>query len=217
MAVILIQPEKVGVLCNSCVEDAMPDQSSEEKLFGKYQEIVLLLLGFVLTSIIGGIIGERFQRRSWEHEHLVQVCETERNMRSKGFSQISDLMDKRLLRTRQLAWKLQTAHSLKEVDAERKGNRDARDEWAMRLNSNLRFTETYFGAEARNSLEQDITGGFSKIHKEFNDLFKNGKLDKEAATQIESDIDAFNPTVYLFDSKMEQIITDKANGCSTLP
>jgi hypothetical protein len=30
----------------------MADQLPQEKIFGRYQEIVLLLLGFILTSIV---------------------------------------------------------------------------------------------------------------------------------------------------------------------
>ena len=114
----------------------MGGQPTSEKLFGRYQEITLLLLGFVLTSVVGGSIGAWFQRRSWAHEHRVQVCEAERDTMSKGLANLSDLMDKKLLRMRQLAWKLETAHSISDVEEERGSNREARDEWAARLNSN---------------------------------------------------------------------------------
>ena len=153
----------------------MADQSSQKKLFGKYQELVLLLIGFLLTSVVGGGIGERFQRRSWEHEHLVQQCEAEQDRREKGFADIRDLMDMRLLRMRELAWKLEGAHQLSEVAEERQKNLEARDEWAMKLNSNLDFTENYLGEEARNTLQGEIGDGFRKIHEEFNASFKSGK------------------------------------------
>lgn len=174
----------------------MNDQRSQEKLFGKYQEIAMLLLGFLLTSVVGGFIGTWFQRRSWAHEHLVQVCDAERDTASKGLASLSDLMDKRLLRMRQLAWKLERAHAIGDAEEERKANREARDAWSMRLNGNLSFTERYFGSQARNNLEVDIAGGFGKIHNEFNDLFESGKLDKVAIARIEADIDDLNPTIY---------------------
>jgi hypothetical protein len=195
----------------------MADQPPQEKIFGKYQEIVLLLLGFVLTSIVGGAVGAWFQKRSWTHEHLVQICESERDTRTKGLANLSDLMDKRLLRMRQLAWKVESAHSVADFDQERRNNNDLRDEWSTRLNSNLAFVETYFGNDARNTLEQDITGGFRQIHEEFNDLFKSGKLDKDSVKKIESDIDALNPKVYLFDISMEEIINDRASKCTAIP
>ena len=118
---------------------------------------------------------------------------------------------------RQLAWKVETAHSISDVEQERKSNNEVRDEWATRLNSNLAFVETYFGNEARNTLEQDITGGFKQVHEEFNDLFKSGKLDKDAIKKIEDDIDALNPKIYMFDVSMEGIINDRAGKCTAIP
>ena len=193
------------------------DKQPNSKLFGKYQELVLLLLGFVLTTIIGGAIGARFQERSWTHEHLVQVCETARDTRTTGVAKLSDLMDKRLLKMRQLAWKLESAHSIAEADQERQGNREARDEWAMQLNSNLAFVQSNFGDQAKETLEQDIAGGFGNIHNEFNALFENGKIDKSVASHIEADIDTLNPTIYWFDINLQQKITDQASKCSTMP
>jgi hypothetical protein len=193
------------------------DKQPNSKLFGKYQELVLLLLGFVLTTIIGGAIGARFQERSWTHEHLVQVCETARDTRTAGVAKLSDLMDKRLLKMRQLAWKLESAHSMEEVGQERQGNREARDEWAMQLNSNLAFVQSNFGEQAKETLQQQITGGFGNIHSDFNALFERGKIDQSAVSRIEAEIDALNPTIYWFDIDLQQKITDQSSKCSTMP
>jgi hypothetical protein len=198
------------------------DQPPQEKIFGKYQEIVLLLLGFLLTSVVGAAVGAWFQERSWTHEHLVQMCDSESDTRSKGLASLSDLMDKRLLRMRQLAYKLETARSVEDVQEERRNNKEMRDEWSTRLNSNLSFTQTYFGDQARNTLEHDIaTEGFGKIHNEFNDFFTNakktGRLDKAVIAKIASDIEALNPAVYTFDLNMQEIITDRAGKCATIP
>jgi hypothetical protein len=195
----------------------MSNPSSNEKLFGKYNELVLLLLGFLLTSVVGGLIGERFQRRSWEHEHLVQQCEAEQDRRAKRFEAISDLMDKRLLRMRKLAWKLEQAHQLSDVKQERKENIEARDEWATQLNSNIDFVRNNLGTEAGDTLQNTIADGFRNIHEKFNDLFKTGKLDKKAAEAIEEDINNFNPTVYFFDVKARDMIAGQLPKCNTMP
>jgi hypothetical protein len=195
----------------------LADQSSQEKLFGKYQELSLLVIAFVFTSILGGRISDHLQTRAWTHQHLVQICETEHDARSKGFAQISDRMDTRLLRMRQLAWQLETAHSLNDVAEQRAKNRDARDDWASHLNSTLSFTETYFGSEARGELESAITGGFGNIHEEFNDVFKNGRVNPEKARKIESDIDALNPTIYFFDSEIQKKIAGDVRSCEVQP
>lgn len=196
----------------------MSDQTIHDKLFGKYQEVAILFLGFLLTTVVGGFLGAWFQARSWAHEHSVQLCESEREMAIKGKDNLSDLMDKRLLKMRQLAWKLETAKRLADVEEERKNNRNARDEWSAQLNKNLAFTQTYFGDKARNMLEGDIAGGFSRIHGEFNDLMKEDKPNRAAVEKIESDIDSFNPTIYVFDLDLMETIKDGRLGkCSGIP
>lgn len=181
----------------------------------KYQELVLLLLGFLLTTVIGGYLGAKFQERSWNHQHQVQAYESERETATKGFDNLSDLMDRRLLRMRQLAWKLEEAKNLGDVEEERKKNKEARDEWSMQLNRNLAFTQRYFGDQARSVLENEVSNGFTRIHAGFNEVIKSGKLDRAAFQKLGDDIDKFNPTIYAFDLSLMQAIQDgKVGRCS---
>jgi hypothetical protein len=122
----------------------------------------------------------------------------------------------------QLAWKLETAHSVADVEKERRNNREARDEWAKQLNSNLSFMQRYFRSPAPNAPPardrlEDIASGFGTIHEEFNSLFKRGTLDKDAISRIEADIDSLNPKVHVFDLDMTEIIAEQSAKCPTLP
>ena len=77
--------------------------------------------------------------------------------------------------------------------------------------------QSNFGDQAEETLQQEITGGFGNIHKEFNDLFESSKIDKSAVSHIEADIDALKPTIYWFDINLEQKISDQSSKCSTAP
>jgi len=37
------------------------------------QQLLLLIVGFVLTSVAGGALGSWFQRRAWAHQHEIQL------------------------------------------------------------------------------------------------------------------------------------------------
>ena len=190
----------------------MPDPAPE-KLFGRYQEVVLLLLGFVLTTIVGGFLADRVQRRAWLQQHQIQTCETEQEVRTKGFAQLSDRMDSRLLRMRELAWALERAKTLKDVEQERKLNREARDEWSSRVNSTLAFTEVYFGTDYYNTLYA-LNTGFGDTFAKFNPIFDSGKPDPKTAHDIEDAIDAFNPKVYALDLAMQRVIAEGTSTCA---
>jgi hypothetical protein len=68
--------------------------------------LVPLFVGFLLTTVIGGILGYYFQNRSWRHQNTAKVLETELQTALKVFDDISKLMDRRLYRMRLLFWRL---------------------------------------------------------------------------------------------------------------
>jgi len=67
-------------------------------------KFALLLLGFIFTTVIGGLLNERFQRKAWEREVKRQDLEWERNRKfeilrrklnegQKSLGEISDLIN----------------------------------------------------------------------------------------------------------------------------
>ena len=68
------------------------------------QQLLLLVTGFVLTSVLGGLLGYWLQSRSWAHQHDVQRRDEERQHALKTFEEISLLLDRRLYRMRRLYW-----------------------------------------------------------------------------------------------------------------
>jgi hypothetical protein len=49
---------------------AMTADSSRQKLFGRYDELALLLLGFVFTTLVCGFLTYWYQTRAWERQDL---------------------------------------------------------------------------------------------------------------------------------------------------
>jgi hypothetical protein len=66
------------------------------------QQLVAIAFGFILTTVLGGLLGFFFQRRSWIHQHNVQLAEQERERAVSVFEEVSRLLGKRLYRMRLL-------------------------------------------------------------------------------------------------------------------
>lgn len=49
----------------------MTGTSDDAKVFGKYHDLALLVLGFVLTTLLGTVVTKCAQDRSWEHQQRV--------------------------------------------------------------------------------------------------------------------------------------------------
>src|SRR3954454_18136782 len=67
-------------------------------------QVVLLVLGFVLTTVVGGVLGYYFQRRTWDANRR----ESERSAAADVFDGISRGMDERLYRMRLVYWGLRS-------------------------------------------------------------------------------------------------------------
>jgi hypothetical protein len=65
-------------------------------------QLITLVTGFALTTVVGGGLGFLFQRRAWEHQHRVLLEEQERERAARVFEEFSRLLDKRLYRMRQV-------------------------------------------------------------------------------------------------------------------
>ncbi|MEV5889828.1 peptidoglycan-binding domain-containing protein [Nonomuraea fuscirosea] len=120
-------------------------------------QLVLLGLGFVLTTVLGGMLGYLFQRRAWAHQYKTQQHEREREQASKIFEEVSSLLDRRLYRMRLVFWAAKrravggAADGLAEA---REGYREVLLTWNDNLNRSSALTQAYFGSGARQRLEE---------------------------------------------------------------
>ncbi|GAB3279154.1 hypothetical protein GCM10027589_05600 [Actinocorallia lasiicapitis] len=119
-------------------------------------QLVLLVTGFVLTSVLGGVLGSFFQRRTWSHQHKVQRQEQERQLAIKIFEEVSSLLDRRLYRMRLVFWAAKRRARQPpagDLDSALDGYREALATWNDNLNRLLALTEAYFGEPVRREME----------------------------------------------------------------
>jgi hypothetical protein len=70
------------------------------------QKVYLLVVGFALTTLLGGVAGSYFQHQSWKNEWAIKRFDAQIERKNSAFREISSLLDKRLFRSRQLLWAL---------------------------------------------------------------------------------------------------------------
>jgi hypothetical protein len=117
------------------------------------QQLLLLVAGFALTSVLGGLLGYFLQNRVWAHQHDVQRRDEERQQALKTFEEVSLRLDRRLYRMRRLYWaarrKAQGAGDEAGVTSAQNDYREVLAEWNDNLNRTLALVETYFGNPTR--------------------------------------------------------------------
>jgi len=134
----------------------------QEKLFGKYHQLFLLAVGFILTTILGGILGNYFQNKSWKHQNEIRLINAERDAATRLFDELSRMIDKRYYEMRQLAYKL-TFKQISDVEEQMDKYREILSTWNGSLNRNRALTRRYFG----NNIENIF---MDEIHREFKEI-----------------------------------------------
>ncbi len=140
------------------------------------RDLLPLVVGFLLTSVLGGLLGYLFQGRAWAHQHEVQQRDQERQQALRTFEEVSRLLDRRLYRMRRLYWTargraLGTSDQA-ELESAQAGYREVLFEWNDNLNRTLALVHTYFGSQVREQLEDDVYEGFTTLGRGLDEIVR---------------------------------------------
>ncbi len=69
-------------------------------------ELIPLIVGFLLTTVLGGVLGMFLQQRAWKHQNEARLSEEEFRRADAIAEAISQLLDKRLYRMLRLFYAL---------------------------------------------------------------------------------------------------------------
>jgi hypothetical protein len=134
------------------------------------EPLLLLVVGFVLTTVAGGALASMFQKRSWDHQHKVERDDLEREQALKTFEEVSVLLDQRLYRMRQVYW----AAKHRALGGDRVGRLNSAltaytallQQWNDNLNRILALVHTYFGEPIRMRLQVELYATYAAIGEE---------------------------------------------------
>ena len=120
-------------------------------------DLILLIVGFVLTTVLGGALASFLQSRTWNEQLRVQRRDEAKQQALTTFEEISRLFDKRIYRMRLLNVALANARrdegSAEALTAAREEYRAVLMEWNDNLNRVLALTEVSFGSDTRAAVE----------------------------------------------------------------
>jgi peptidoglycan hydrolase-like protein with peptidoglycan-binding domain len=168
-------------------------------------QVWLLVIGFLLTSVVGGSLGYLFQARAWNHQHETTRRDNEREQALKTFEEVSTRMDKRLYRTQRLYWaasqRSRGGGDQAQWDEARADYRVALYEWNDNLNRTLALVQTYFGATLPLARFGKRLGHLSRRVYQLNvhmlSLLENGSLGPRAPREDAHRREADEPTLEL--------------------
>jgi len=166
-------------------------------------QLVLLVAGFLLTTVLGGILASWLQQRSWEHQQQARLAEEAQRRADAVCHSLSELLDKRLYRMLRLFYELRSlasgSGSVDVVGARLKDYDDVLYEWNDHLTLNLAMVGTYFGETGRDWLNYHIYATFQQVGRELEDLYRmtvRGATGTATLAEVERQLLELNDQIY---------------------
>ncbi len=187
------------------------------------QPLVLLVVGFLLTSVLGGVLTYAFQRRAWNHQHEAESGEHLRELALKTFEEVSTLLDQRLYRMRQLYWA--TKRQARDRAASGGLNTALEDYrailrvWNDNLNRTLALVDVYFGDAIRGRLEERLYEEFAAIGEELDQFVRETSAHGSEPVHVRfigPRLDALGHEVYAFNVLILTSLRDRRLGDAAL-
>lgn len=170
-----------------------------------WNQALPILLGFVLTTVIGGFFASLLQQRSWQHQNEMRLREEDLNRASNVCRSLSALVDKRWYRMQRLLWAT-LAHANGQL-ARDVFDRRLQDydqvlvEWNDELNARLAIVGAYFGRDLRDFLDQVVYEAFKDAGQRLESLYRvaaegQSNLDPADVAATTTKLEALNNLAY---------------------
>jgi hypothetical protein len=178
-----------------------------------------LILGFILTTVLGGVLGAFLQKRTWDHQNRQRLIEDETLAAREASAVIGQLLDKRRYRMLRLLFAAKGVGAgtvAADVLARRLAEYDeVLYEWNDRLNTNLALIGSYFGEPARAWLSTQMYEGFKEIGGRLETVVRSvsaGSYDGAAAHAVETDLNKLGDLIYQISVFMTTRLRDGTVG-----
>jgi hypothetical protein len=129
--------------------------------------VVLLVLGFVLTTVVGGFLGYYFQRRAWDANRR----ESERQAAAAVFDETSRAMDQRLYRMWLLYWAMKAGDEHRLARA-MEDYRSVLQSWNDNLNRKLALISRYFGERVWEYVDGEVYVEFARLGRHLEEHYR---------------------------------------------
>jgi hypothetical protein len=185
-------------------------------------QLLLLVVGFLLTGVLGTVLTSVFQTRTWNHQHQVGQRDEERQQALKTFEEVSARLDKRLYRMRRLHLAARKKARGTVEDAHIEVSITSYDnillEYNDNLNRSLALVETYFGPGVRQDLE-DIDERFTALGRRLDTMVAIVSTSDERVEvpRLDSSLGELSGRIYQLNLRMLSVLEKKRLGLQAPP
>jgi hypothetical protein len=195
------------------------DREKPKPFSGFFEKVILLVIGFALTTAVGGFLSDRFRRENARTEFEIAAMQSDIGRSVQVFENISQLMDKRLFRMRRLHDVFNGNIGADEYPQRFSDYRNVLIEWNDNVNRYRALYVVSFNPVARpqplpvivtdacSESFEVIARGFRAAHNELQKLID--KKEDASTEKTQGLLDDLHVCIYFFDEKMLSNIRDQ--------
>jgi hypothetical protein len=172
--------------------------SDPPRLFGRYHEIMLLLIG----TLCGTVLGTYLQHMSWRYQHDENLRQAERLTAEQTAGTVSRLIDSRMYRMRRVLWGYRGKVERGELKARWDAYQECLDQWNGSLNGTLAGLDRHFGTPVRTVFEQEVHAGLRWIGGRMERLRGVRRTAAGTADTLLLELDRLNTAAYEFNGRL---------------
>jgi hypothetical protein len=163
-----------------------------------------VVTAFVLTTVLGGLLGYHLQTRSWRFQRQETLRELHQSEATKIFDEVSRLLDSRLYRMRHVMWALKRQPSdLHYVERQWRRYRPILYRWNDSVNRNRALIHRYFGKNASVTFERGIGDRLVIFHEEMRQYYVKKRFpDAGEVERLEQIAAEVNDIIWHFDDEL---------------
>lgn len=193
-------------------ERAKSGKENPEKLFGKWHDIIMVLIAFILTTGGGSLIGYLLQDRSWKNRHEQSHLESEKEKAEEIFGDLSTLMDTRLYKMRRIVWGYKGNKGESDIEKRWEEYVEILNEWNTNIGKNMALIQMYFGTKAREEFEYEIHASLREAGIGLENYKNEDKKNPDTLLSVESILDDINVKIYQYDLRLLEAISEERIG-----
>ncbi len=189
----------------------MPEKTAEDRR----HDVYMALLAFLLTTLAGGTLTAMFQwlqaNRTRDDDRRMEAAKLVEEHRAQAtvlFADVSEILDTRLYKWRQVAWVLE--NKVPEGDLAKKYTDYPQTilDWVYHLNKRRALLCRFFGPSVGFDFESKIMPGFNDLHRIVTDEFRLSPSKRRTwqPDELNARADALNNTVYVFNNRLAEAI-----------
>jgi hypothetical protein len=151
-------------------------------------EVISIVLGFLLTTVLGGWWATILQQRSWERQNDLRLREDEAKRAGEVCHDVTSLLDKRLYRMQRLHWAIEAFQRDQATEQNLTDKLDDYNavlyEWNDRLNLNLAMIGSSFGRSAREFLYL-LYEHFQRVGSSLEEALESARRGEDAVPMLQ--------------------------------